>query len=378
MRGLAILLVLVWHFAGAPLQGEAGTLAVLGARVLRLAWSGVDLFFVLSGFLIGGILLDHRESPGYFKAFYARRFCRIVPLYFAWLALFYLVLAAAPALVASPAVGGLFEDPLPAWSYSTFTQNLVMAREERFGPEWLGITWSLAVEEQFYILLPLVIRFIAPPRLPFAFGALILAAPVFRILSGLRGGYGALVLMPCRADALLLGVLCAWLLRRDGVRQTVAAARGALYGVLGGVAALLAVLCWQPFRFERSPWLASGLAVLYTAFLLLAVTERRGPVSWLVRLPWLRGLGILAYGLYLVHQAVNGLAHGLILGRPPAFGTAPEIAVTLCAAAAAVVLALTSWRTFEKPLVAWGHSVRYGPEPGKASREIEPRASNAL
>lgn len=378
MRGLAILLVLVWHYVGFPLQAESGQLAVLGARTLRLAWSGVDLFFVLSGFLIGGILLDHRESPGYFKAFYARRFCRIFPLYFAWLGLFYLVLAAAPAWAASPAVRGLFEDPLPAWSYSTFLQNLVMAREERFGPEWLGITWSLAVEEQFYILLPLVIRFIAPSRLPYAFGTLILAAPVFRILSGLRGGYGALVLMPCRADALLLGVLCAWLLRRDGVRQAVVAVRGALYGILGGLAAVLAVLCWQPFRFERSPWLASGLAVLYTAFLLLAVSERRGPVSWLVRLPWLRGLGILAYGLYLVHQAVNSLAHGLILGQPPSFGSAPEVAVTLGAAAVTIVVAQLSWRTFEKPLVAWGHSVRYEPRPGEASRETEPRASNAL
>jgi peptidoglycan/LPS O-acetylase OafA/YrhL len=375
VRGLAILLVVVWHFVGSPLRGETGALAGLGAGALRLAWSGVDLFFVLSGYLIGGILLDHRESPGYFKAFYARRFYRIFPLYFAWLALFYLVLAMAPTFTASEAVRRLFQDPLPAWSYATFTQNLLMARDERFGAEWLSITWSLAIEEQFYLLLPLVIRFIAAPRLPFVFGALVLAAPVFRVISDSRDGFGALVLMPCRADALLLGVLCAWLMRREGGRRAIAGCRRVLYGSLAALGAVLAVLCFQPFLFERRPYFASVLAVFYTCFLLLAVTERRGPVSGLVRLPWLRGLGILAYGVYLIHQVVNGLAHGLILNRFPAFGTALEIAVTLGAAAATIALALFSWRKFEKPLVAWGHSVRYDPGPGEASREVGPRAS---
>jgi peptidoglycan/LPS O-acetylase OafA/YrhL len=375
VRGLAILLVLVWHFVGSPLQNEDGTLAVPAARVLRLAWSGVDLFFVLSGFLIGGILLDHRESPGYFKAFYARRFCRIFPLYFAWLALFYVVLATAPALSASEPARRLFQDPLPAWSYATFTQNLLMARDERFGPEWLSITWSLAIEEQFYLILPFVIRFIAAPRLPFVLGGLILAAPVFRVISDSRDGFGAMVLMPCRADSLLLGVLCAWLLRREGGRRAAAGCRWALYGFLAALAAVLGVLCFQPFLFERSPSFASVLAVFYTCFLLLAVTERRGLVSWLVRLPWLRGLGILAYGVYMFHQAVNGLAHALLLERPPAFRTAPEIAVTLCAAAATLALALLSWRWFEEPLVARGRSVRYEPDPREAPREAELRAS---
>ena len=69
VRGLAILLVVVWHYVGFPLQAESGFLATVGARALRLTGSGVDLFFVLSGFLIGGILFDQRESPGYFKAF---------------------------------------------------------------------------------------------------------------------------------------------------------------------------------------------------------------------------------------------------------------------------------------------------------------------
>ena len=160
MRGIAILLVVVWHYVGAPLQAVPGPVALAGFRSLRLAWSGVDLFFVLSGFLIGGILLDQRASPGYFKAFYARRFCRIFPVYFLWLGLFFALLALAPGFTSSPAFRHLFDKPLPAWSYATFTQNLVIARWETFGPDWLAITWSLAIEEQFYLLLPLMVRFL--------------------------------------------------------------------------------------------------------------------------------------------------------------------------------------------------------------------------
>ena len=82
VRGIAILLVVIWHYWIAlvindPLSGLYGAVV----KSLYLTWSGVDLFFVLSGFLIGGILLDNREAPGYFKAFYARRVCRIFPLY---------------------------------------------------------------------------------------------------------------------------------------------------------------------------------------------------------------------------------------------------------------------------------------------------------
>jgi peptidoglycan/LPS O-acetylase OafA/YrhL len=360
VRGLAILGVVVWHYVISPLQGVYGSSAPFVLRALGLTGSGVDLFFVLSGFLIGGLLLDHRQSPNYFQAFYIRRLCRIVPLYFVWLGLFYLLVKTGPALLASPVVGRIFQQPFPVWSYLTFTQNLLMARAETLGPEWLGITWSLAVEEQFYLLLPLMVRFLAPRRLPVACALLVLAAPVHRAIADSRGAFGALVLMPCRADALLLGVLCAYLLRRDAGRGLVAGSRWALYGI--AVSASLA--CLAALGYRQSAGFASLLAVLYAAVLLIAVTERRGPVTWLVRQRWLRGLGLLAYGVYLIHQAVNGLAHGMILGRPPGVSTIPEVAVTLVAFAATLAFAAFFWRQLEKPFIQWGHSVRYarGPE----------------
>jgi peptidoglycan/LPS O-acetylase OafA/YrhL len=355
VRGLAILLVVIWHYVAFPLQEVLGSPGPFVLQALRLTGSGVDLFFVLSGFLIGGLLLDHRESPNYFQAFYFRRFCRIVPLYFVWLGLFYLLVRAGPTVVASPVLGRIFQQPFPLWSYVTFTQNLLMARAETLGPEWLGITWSLAVEEQFYLLLPLMVRFIAPRRLPWAFALLVLMAPIHRAVAESRGALGALVLMPCRADALLLGVLCACLLRREEGRRLVARSRWVLYGIL--LSALL--VCLAAIGYMRSAGFPSLLAVLYAALLLIAVTEHRGPIAWLFRQRWLRGLGLLAYGVYLIHQAVNGFAHGWILGRLPGFGTISEIAVTSGAFAATVAIATFSWRKLEKPFIRWGHSVRY-------------------
>ncbi len=361
VRGLAILLVIAWHYAGVPLLHLPHPLAQLAGRSLRLTWSGVDLFFVLSGFLIGGILLDRREAPRYFQAFYARRFCRILPLYFLYLGAFFLLLAAAPAFTASPALGPFFRDPLPAWSYATFTQNLVMARERTFGPMGLGITWSLAVEEQFYLVLPWMIRFIPLRWLPLSLAAVGAAAPLWRVLAGPSGYLSTIVLTHCRADTLLLGVLCAYALRHERWRQAVLASRRVLYWILFVFLAVLGALSlFRHYGFEGSPYMFSILAVLYGALLLLAVTEGRGPVTWLVRRRWLRMLGQRAYCVYLIHQAVNGVAHSLVLGRPPGLGSPAEVAVTAAAGVVTLALAEVSWRLFEKPLIDWGHSVTYG------------------
>src|SRR5689334_996479 len=91
VRGLAILLVLIWHYVVYPRYDWLYYYAPNTAVAFGLTWSGVDLFFILSGFLLGGILLDNARAPHYFKAFYVRRACRILPLYFAWLLLFYLL-----------------------------------------------------------------------------------------------------------------------------------------------------------------------------------------------------------------------------------------------------------------------------------------------
>lgn len=99
LRGIAILLILIWHYVVCQVSYFPNLFCVQVIQALNFTWSGVDLFFVLSGFLIGGILLDHRKADNYFQVFYIRRICRIFPLYFLWMAIFCVLKYGFPAVV---------------------------------------------------------------------------------------------------------------------------------------------------------------------------------------------------------------------------------------------------------------------------------------
>jgi peptidoglycan/LPS O-acetylase OafA/YrhL len=142
LRGLAILIVIAFHYVE-PLHTTAqGTLRHVLAPV-RMGWIGIHLFFVLSGFLIASILMATRDSPTFFRTFYIRRFYRILPLYLVVVAGCYVV---HHLFVRTPGP--------PLYQFLTFTQNFWMAAKGQFGIGLLSVTWSLAVEEQFYALLP--------------------------------------------------------------------------------------------------------------------------------------------------------------------------------------------------------------------------------
>jgi len=354
IRGIAILLVLVWHYI--PCQITPPPLF----QWLFLTWSGVNLFFVLSGFLIGGILLDHREAPNYFSVFYRRRVCRILPIYVVWL-LLYLVVRLLPLPIGS-AREWLFAGNLPFWSYATFTQNFLQEKYAAWGPNWLAITWSLAVEEQFYLLLPLIVRFTPVRRLPFAIAPLIVAAPIARALLASGPAFDnprGHALLICQTDALLLGVLCAWFVRQPNGAERVARAAPLLRILLlscGGFAVLTA---YMPPALRMRVIMESLLAVAYASFLLLAACVPGSPLGRLTRVAWLRKLGIIAYGTYLIHQAVSGLVFGFARHRWPFIGAGSDVLLVIASLAVTIAVASISWRWFEKPIVDFGRRWRY-------------------
>jgi peptidoglycan/LPS O-acetylase OafA/YrhL len=147
VRGLAILGVLAYHLIAFYGSAEPGSFGSLAISLASAGYLGVDLFFVLSGFLLGGILLDHRDAPNYYRVFYLRRAARILPLYAVWISLFYVARETVPA--DSPPHNLLLARPLPWWVYATLTQNFfppVDGNVLRAG--MLLPTWSLGVEEQ--------------------------------------------------------------------------------------------------------------------------------------------------------------------------------------------------------------------------------------
>src|ERR1700745_1096518 len=141
LRGLAAASVLLGHYLGEVPHRIPG---------FALAWVGVDLFFVISGFLIGTIIFKNRDSTNFFGVFYLRRAGRILPIYILTVCVTLFAIDALPNTSWNqPALNPLY--------YATFTQNLGMVITGQTGSTWLLPTWTLAVEEQFYLLSPVVI-----------------------------------------------------------------------------------------------------------------------------------------------------------------------------------------------------------------------------
>lgn len=381
IRGLAILLVLLWHYLGAILRPESGALAECVVAWLNIAWGGVDVFFVLSGFLIGGILLDHRGQPGYFTAFYARRFCRILPPYVLLLVAFVL-LRGISGLFPADTFHWLLWRPMPLWSYGLYLQNFAMAGLGTFGANTVAITWSLAVEEQFYLVLPLALFIIPPDRLRRFLPLLILSAPIVRLVlsytvwPGWFAGY-----VVCRWDSLLLGVLGAMLLRNEKSNQWLRTHPGALRWSLLMFLLSIAVLVSMrlaSFHSHRMnvlgyTWLGCGALIL----LLAGVLQSSQRLSAWLRTPWLRRLGTISYGVYLYHQGVLGLCHGLLRGHGPEIRTVGDGLATVLALGITLVLAVVSWEFMEKHIVAKARAVRYEDPPSAvlAPRWLSPGGS---
>ena len=361
VRGLAILLVLIWHCINyyTPDEDSIGA-AFVG--FFRLSWSGVDLFFVLSGFLIGGILIDNRRSSNYWRTFYLRRMCRIFPLYFLLFLIFLILVRTGP-----DRLDWLLKDPLPAFSYATFTQNFVMADVNTYGANFMGPTWSLAVEEQFYLLLPIIIFLCSPKRLPYVLVLLIICAPLARFIVFhwffANHFLAAGVLMPCKADALLLGVLCAWAIRQGRILQAIKEKRLLLYLVFAFFLISTYIFGYALGRYETRGMVffgGSSIAALYSSLLLIAVSYERSAIKYLLSNTHLRKLGEIAYGVYLLHLPIIGLAFGLVLNQSPRIKTLGELAVVLFALWLTIVTAQASWRFLEKPIVQFGHRFAYG------------------
>jgi peptidoglycan/LPS O-acetylase OafA/YrhL len=343
LRALAILAVVAWHYLGI---GDPGSIP---ARTFMVGRSGVDLFFVLSGYLITGILLANANSPRYFSSFYGRRSFRILPIY----GLMLLIFLIGRQLGGSAPV--LFGGRLPWWSYAVGLQNIWMAIDQDYGAAWLAGTWSLAIEEQFYLIFPLVVYFAPPRMLPRLLVALLVVCPIGRMIAGGLGDrFGYYVLMPLRADILAVGALIAWLEFSGAITSAV---RRIFQIVFWSSAGFFPVFAWfvELSDFTMAMWGHTYLVALCGSMLFMVLDRRGKPELAVLRGGFAAFFARISYALYLNHtntlilvfMAAGYNSHTILSWRGAALtAIAFAISVAICAA---------SYRLIEGPLIRRAH-----------------------
>src|SRR5688572_7720594 len=356
LRGIAIILVMLHHQT--YYRPPSGIDALIGS-VLFFGWSGVDLFFVLSGFLITGILLDSRGNERYFSTFYARRTLRIFPLYYLVLLLALVVLPKFPAVHA--VVAGPIDVP-PQWPYWLYLTNFAIA-DRGWVHGWVDVAWSLAIEEHFYLVWPLLV-WLCPPRVVALLCAVILLAePAARVF--LRASEDQpvhslpiYVLTWFRLDGLALGALLA-VAQRRGLFPVLD--RWVPVVVILGVAGIIACTILGGHTWWWNRWMQqygySLIAITAGAMLVGAISRPAGSL-WprMLSAGWLRAFGKYSYGLYLIHLPVMRAVREYVFNplEYETFGMGPWQAQMLyygAATAPAFALAWLSWRFFESPIL---------------------------
>lgn len=338
LRGVAVLLVVLHHTHTMLVKGPTPLLGALA----QAGWLGVDVFFSLSGFLITGLLISRRGAPGYFRDFYVRRLLRIFPLYYLTLTMLLL-----PRLVAGR------DTEIPWWAAYGYLTNFWLARHPEVDLQLL-VTWSLSIEEQFYVLWPLVIAVLARAPLKLLVTALLIGCPIARWWCFEPPGMITYMDTWFRLDSLAWGALGA-ILWHEHHEPAVRWARtlAAPLLTLLAVAIPLGVishreLWWTTFGF-------SLLAFTTTTTLLGLASGGLPRLQRALSVQPLAHVGVVSYGVYLLHPLV---LKALALGTGRAASQVPPLSAfdATAAYAAAIVLSVAVatlvFRTVESPLLA--------------------------
>jgi peptidoglycan/LPS O-acetylase OafA/YrhL len=331
LRGIAILAVVLYHC----LPRLHGTVL---ERFVAWGWSGVSLFFVLSGFLITGVILDSASSPRFYANFFARRLLRTWPVYLLLLFLYYFFF---PVLFSGYRwmLHGIAAAP---WLYLLlFVQNLWPV----LLPGAIGPTWALAIEQQFYVFWAPIAHRLPPRWLLISAAAMLATSPLVRLFYGHRFTPTNTLI---HLDGLAVGCLIAIALRlldwSPGAWQWVA--RAALAVGASGIVLML---------HHGSAFTDTLLAIGFGGMLLAALLGQLGPRPTFfcraLTLGPLLFVGRISYGLYVTHILVFSVLGGYVDKPLDRFGIPGNLAIVAIRLAASIAVAALIWIRFEKPVL---------------------------
>jgi len=334
LRGVAILLVLNFHIFG-----------------FSPGWVGVDLFFVLSGFLITKNLLDTRDSNGYFRLFFIRRMLRIFPLYFFVLIAFY---TAAPFLFSQKQPGSVYAyyTGNQLWFY-TFTQNWLFVKKGLPPEPYLQHFWSLAVEEQFYLLWPFLIYLVKDTlTLQRTFVAVFLFALVTRLFLWFNPiGYEAFYYTTtARVDSLSAGAFLAVSIQR---KKRFSAMQIGLAGLLFMVTLLAAFTLYKNLKPDNPVFATVGYSCSAIFFMMICYLLIQSP-TWFERFGFLKFTGRISYGLYVYHVPIFLIVLFTLLNKSIHFFSSPHSAwlfLRLLTVIITLLISYFSYQIIEQPFL---------------------------
>lgn len=308
VRGIAILLVLLHNTD--EMTGHDSVLGRVVDVMMDRGWIGVQLFFVLSGFLITGALLESRAAPNYYRAFFGRRTLRIFPLYYGVLAVLFLGLRWIP-FFQGPQMDELVARQGWAWAYAI---NVHIAREGTWSLPYLGHFWSLAVEEHFYFLWPLIVWSFKRDTLLKVCVGFIVGSFALRLAMYLAdvNALAIYTLTPCRFDGLCLGGFLAVAVRGEGgAEKWLAWLRKAAWRLslpaFGFIVVTFLINSRTDFgRDVLRPLRESCWAACFAAVVCFALTAKPGGlVASFFTSRVMTFLGKYSYGLYVFHAMLS-------------------------------------------------------------------------
>lgn len=319
---------------------------------MELGWAGVNLFFVISGVLITGILLDSKNDQHYFRNFYMRRVLRIFPIYYLTLAIMFLPFF-------NHEVIGYGDSPY----YIFYAQNIVQG-QKNFLVNFTNAfdhTWSLAVEEQFYLFWPFLVYKLDRRKLAILIPFLFFMAFVWRVFVLLKHGSAGLLytLLPMQIDSLMAGAFLALLFRSKPVSTDKMARTGISLAFLANLGLFALIFYYGYDVYGRFSWTVlpfntiflSLLSVVFAGWIVF-ILNRQTIISKSLCLPVLRYVGKISYGLYLYHYPVL-FTLSMISAKMKAQGlTFHPVIFILLNLCITFMLAAISWRFIEAPILS--------------------------
>ncbi len=384
VRGLAILVVMGCHFVWImnELSPPPDKISKIGIELMKTGRYGVDLFFVLSGFLITGILFDAKSERHYFRNFYARRTLRIFPLYYAVLLLMFVI---APLFVSlnSPGEQRIIENQWWLWGYLSNMKAAFAGpgffQEDRL---WMGHFWSLAIEEQFYLVWPLVILLLSRRAAMVTCAVMIFGVPLLRVaMMRAFDVNAALYFTFSKVDTLALGALLALTARSPGGLVRYARLAPYAFVLCGMLLAPLLFIKWPKATLMGAVSESAKLSIICFfcgSLLVLAVSSTpRQIFGWVFTLPIMRFFGKYSYGLYIFHELLAPLFNGPlgIRSLDARLGLGWHVSLLLhilLAGLISVGVALLSWHLMEKHMLKLKRFFEHAPAPKSLTHE--PRA----